>query len=210
MTRESLSNTEWLRTVDRFGGAALLEQEARELGAFERARRIKCALDQLRLVLAYCWGARGLRLTAAWAEAVGLASLSNVALLKRLRNSVAWLERLVCRLLGAASHERCVAAAKGRPVRLVDATTVPKAGRDDREAGGVWRIHSVFDLASERFTVFDLTDESEGEIIDRADVVRGEIRVGDRAYLQPGPGSKGPRRRRRYRHACQMERGSLA
>src|ERR1700733_1047262 len=185
MTCESLSNPEWLRTVDRFGGAALLEQEARELGAFERARRIKCALDQLRLVLAYSWGTRGLRLTAAWAEAVGLASLSNVALLKRLRNSMAWLERLVCRLLGAASHERYVAAAKGRPVRLVDATALPKAGRNDREAGGVWRIHSVFDLASERFSVFELTDESEGEVIDRADVVRGEIRVGDRAYLQP-------------------------
>src|SRR5579871_4344845 len=155
MTRESLSNTEWLRTVDRFGGAELLEQEARELGAFGRARRIKCALDQLRLVLAYCWGAGGLRLTAAWAEAVGLASLSNVALLKRLRNSVTWLERLVCRLLGAASREACMAAAKGRPVRLVDATTVAKAGRD-REGGGVWRIHSVFDLASERFTAFEL------------------------------------------------------
>jgi hypothetical protein len=185
MTRESLSNAEWLRTIERFGGAALLEREAHDLGAFVRARRIKCALDQLRLVLAYCWGTGGLRLTAAWAEAVGLASLSNVALLKRLRNSVPWLEQLVCRLLDASSREGGVAAAKGRPVRLVDATTVPKAGRDDREAGGVWRIHSVFDLASERFTVFDLTDESEGEVLDRADVVPGEIRVGDRAYLQP-------------------------
>jgi len=29
------------------------------------------------------------------------------------------------------------------------------------------------------------TDESEGEVIDRADVVAGEIRVGDRAYLHP-------------------------
>jgi hypothetical protein len=124
-------------------------------------------------------------LTVAWAEAVGLASLSNVALLKRLRNSVAWLERLVGRLLGASAHGRCVAAARDRPVRLVDATTVAKAGRDDRAAGGVWRIHSVFDLASERFTAFELTDESAGEVIDRADVVPGEIRVGDRAYLQP-------------------------
>jgi hypothetical protein len=185
MTPEALSKSEWLHTVERFGGAALLEQEARELGAFERARRIKCAVDQLRLVLAYCWGTRGLRVTAAWAEAVGLASLSNVALLKRLQNSVDWLERLVGRLLGPPSHERCVDAAKGRPVRLVDATAVPKAGRDDREAGGVWRIHSVFDLASERFTDFELTDESEGEVIDRADVVPGEIRIGDRAYLQP-------------------------
>jgi hypothetical protein len=123
-------------------------------------------------------------LAVAWAEAIGLASLSNVALLKRLRNSVEWLERLVCRLIGGA-REAGVAAAKGRPVRLVDATSVAKAGRAARESGGRWRIHSVFDLASERFTAFEVTDESEGEVVDRADIIPGEIRVGDRAYLQP-------------------------
>ncbi|MGJ4923673.1 hypothetical protein ACQR0Y_23645, partial [Bradyrhizobium oligotrophicum] len=185
MTDESLSNAEWLRTIARLGGADLLEHEAREFGAFKRARKVECAVDQLRLVLAYCWGTRGLRLTAAWAEAMGLASLSNVALLKRLRNSADWLEQLVSRLLVGSAGETCLAAAKGRPVRLVDATAVAKAGRNDRESGGVWRIHSAFDLASERFTAFELTDESEGEVIDRAGVVPGEIRVGDRAYLQP-------------------------
>ena len=185
MNRESLSQAEWLRTVDRLGGAELLEKEARELGAFARARKVKCAVDQLRLILAYCWGTRGLRLTAAWAEAIGLASLSNVALLKRLRHSADWLEQVVSRLTGASAREAGVAAAKGRPVRLVDATAVAKAGRDARESGGVWRIHSVFDLTSERFTAFDLTDESEAEVIDRAAVVAGEIRVCDRAYLQP-------------------------
>jgi hypothetical protein len=185
MMDESLSNAEWLRTVNRLGGADLLEQEAREFGAFKRARKLECAVDQLRLVLSYCWGARGLRLTAAWAEAMGLASLSNVALLKRLRNSADWLEQLVSRLLTAGAGGMCLAVAKGRPVRLIDATVVAKASRDEREAGGVWRIHSAFDLASERFTAFELTDESEGEVIDRADVVAGEIRVGDRAYLQP-------------------------
>ena len=116
---------------------------------------------------------------------MGLASLSNVALLKRLRNSVGWLEHLVSRLLGAGAREAGLAAAKGRPVRLVDATSVAKAGRAARESGGRWRIHSIFDLESERFTAFELTDESEGEVIDRADVVAGEIHVGDRAYLQP-------------------------
>jgi Transposase DDE domain len=185
MTRESLSNPDWLRTVDRLGGAELLEEEAREFGAFQRSRKVQCAVDQLRLVLAYCWGAWGLRLTAAWAEAVGLASLSNVALLKRLRNSAEWLEQLVCRLLGAGAREADLAAAKGRPVRLVDATSVAKAGRNARNSGGRWRIHSVFDLASECFTAFEVTDESEAEIIDRADVVAGEIRVGDRIYLRP-------------------------
>lgn len=185
MTRESLSNPEWLRTVDRLGGPELLEKEAREFGAFEKARKIKCAVDHLRLVLAYCWGTRGLRLTAAWAEAIGLASLSNVAVLKRLRKSVDWLEQLVCRLIGAGSREAGMAAAKGRPVRLVDATSVAKAGREARESCGRWRVHSVFDLARERFSAFELTDESEGEVIDRAEVVAGEIRIADRAYLQP-------------------------
>src|SRR6266436_2219274 len=185
MNRESLSNADWLRTVDRLGGAELLEEEAREFGAFQKARKVKCAVDHLRLVLAYCWSRYGLRWAAAWAEAMGLASLSNVAVLKRLRNSVEWLEQLVSRSLGAGAREAGLTAAKGRPVRLVDATSVAKAGRAAREKGGRWRIHSVFDLASERFTAFEVTDESEGEVIDRADVVPGEIRVGDRAYLQP-------------------------
>jgi hypothetical protein len=74
---------------------------------------------------------------------------------------------------------------KGRPVRLVDTTSVAKAGRDAYESGGRWRVHSVFDLASERFTAFEVTEETESEVLDRADVVPGEIRVGDRAYLQP-------------------------
>ena len=63
MTRESLSNAEWLRTINRLGGAELLELEARELGAFRRARKVASAIDQLRLVLAYCWGAYGLRVS---------------------------------------------------------------------------------------------------------------------------------------------------
>jgi hypothetical protein len=60
MNRESLSNAVWLRIVARLGGAELLEKEAGEAGAFERARKVKCAVDQLRLVVAYCWGWRGL------------------------------------------------------------------------------------------------------------------------------------------------------
>ena len=183
MTHQSLPNEDWQRTVDRLGGEALLEKEARDCGAFERARKIQCALDQLRLVLAYCWGMQGLRLTAAWAETMGLASLSGPALLKRLRNSADWLEHMVARLVGGRMADPAVS--KGRPVRLVDTTSVAKAGRHDYENGGRWRVHSLFDLASERFTAFEVTDETDSEKLDRADIVPGEIRVGDRIYLQP-------------------------
>ncbi len=181
MAHESLINSGWQGAVDRLGGPDQLEEEARALGAFLRARGVKCAVDLLRLTLAYSLGSMGLRLTAAWAEAVGLASLSNVVLLKRLRKMLPWLEILVARLLSADGDGGCAAAAKGRMIRLVDATVVAKAGRADREAGGVWRVHAVFDLPSERFSTFELT----GERFDRAAVIPGEIRIGDRAYLQP-------------------------
>lgn len=158
----------------------MLEREAREAGAFRRAREVKCAVDLLRLTLAYCLGTKGLRLTAGWAEATGLAAMSNVALLKRLRKTVPWLVLLAGRLFAVPQH--APKAAKGRPIRIVDATAVGKAGK---EAGGVWRVHAVYELHRERFSEFELTDESEGELLDRAAVVPGEIRIGDRAYLQP-------------------------
>ena len=59
------------------------------------------------------------------------------------------------------------------------------ADKVSREAGGVWRVHAVWSLNDERFSCFELTDESEGEHLDRAAVIPGEIRIGDRAYLQP-------------------------
>lgn len=196
MTRESFDDRGWSDAVGQLGGAEALEKEAREAGAFTRSRAVKCAVDLLRLCLAYCTCAQGLRSTAAWAEAVGLASLSNVALLKRLRKMAPWLELIVARLITAqaasprgtrTSEERAVLSlARGRLIRLVDATVVSKASRAERAAGGVWRVHAVFDLdgASERFSAFELTDEREGERLDRAAVVPGEIRIADRAYLQ--------------------------
>ncbi len=174
--------------LTQLGGAERLEAEARETGAFRRAREIRCAVDMLQIVLAYCLGPEGLRLTAAWAEAVGLASVSNVAVLKRVRKAVPWLEVLVARMLVAAAPPLAppLRALTGtRPIRLVDATVVTKADRAAREAGGVWRVHCVWNLNEEGFSAFELTDEKEGERLDRAAVIPGEIRIGDRAYLQP-------------------------
>src|SRR5262249_61959908 len=136
MTHESLANPGWVAAVERLGGADLLEREAREHKAFERAGAVTGAVDLLRVGFAYCLGQVGLRLTAAWAEAVGLASLSNVALLKRLRKMAPWLEHIVGRLLGGGVP---VAAARGRLIRLVDATMIAQAGRGGGGRGGVWR-----------------------------------------------------------------------
>jgi hypothetical protein len=172
---------DWLGLVDRLGGAEGLEASARETKAFQRARGIKSAVELLRLVLAYCLGDRGLRLTAAWAAAIGLADISNVALLYRLQHCGAWLSLLI----GRALAERAPPPSRGRLIRIVDATTVAKAGRAGQRRSAVWRVHSAFDLPRERFGGFELTDERAGERLDRLPVVAGEIRIADRAYLQP-------------------------
>ncbi|MGZ9083719.1 MAG: transposase [Rhodoplanes sp.] len=181
MRRESLVNEDWTRVVARLGGVEKLAATARETRAFLRPREIANAVDLLRLILAYCLGKRGLRSTAAWAASVGLVDISNVALLYRLRRCGDWLAMLVGRALAAAAPK----ASQGRMIRIVDATAVPKAGPGARTKSELWRIHSAFDLPHERFGHFELTDQRAGETLDRIPVVKGEIRLADRAYLQP-------------------------
>lgn len=181
MADESLLNEDWTRVVAQLGGAAQLEISARQTKAFVRRRQIPDAVSLLRLMLAYCLGERGLRSTAAWAASVGLADLSSVALFYRLRQCGDWFAVLVEGLLAAAAPK----ASRGRLIRIIDATTVPQAGPAARRNSELWRVHSAFDLPYERFGHFELTDQQEGETFDRIPVVKNEIRIADRAYLQP-------------------------
>src|SRR5580704_13713573 len=181
MRHESLLNEDWANVVARLGGATTLDVTARATKAFVRPREITNAVDLLRLILAYCLGERGLRSTAAWATSVGLVDISSVGLLYRLRQCGDWLALLVGQTLAAAAPQ----ASHGRMIRIIDATTVPKKGLAARKKNELWRIHSAFDLPQERFGHFELTDQQAGETLDRIPVVTGEIRLGDRAYLQP-------------------------
>jgi len=180
MTHESLTNEDWDWAVERLGGAPLISTLAKETKAFVRARGIRDAVDLLRLTLSYCLGHVGLRGTAAWAEAVGVASVSDVALLGRFRNTTEWLSRLVARLLAG----ECPDAAKGRLIRVLDGSSVAKAGRNAEGTNGLWRIHASLNLPLERLDFLELTDEKGGERIDRVPVVPGEIRMADAAFLQ--------------------------
>jgi hypothetical protein len=183
MGHESLLNELWQSSLARLGGEALIEASAREHGAFQRARAVGCATDLLRLILAYCLGGMGLRTTSAWAASVGLADLSNVALLKRLRKCRGWMEYLAGALLGGGVQP----VAKGRRIRLLDGTTVPKAGKEARSNNGLWRLHCAFDLPAERFSFIELTDEKGGERLDRASFTKGDIVIADRGFMHPDP-----------------------
>jgi hypothetical protein len=183
MTHESLLNDLWQSALARLGGDAAVEASAREKGAFARARGVASAADLLRLVLGYCLGGMGLRSTSAWAASVGLADLSNVALLKRLRKCGPWMEDLAGLLLSGGAQP----AAQGRRIRLVDGTTVLKAGREAKKNNGLWRLHCAFDLPAERFSFIELTDEKGGERLDRVPFAKGDIAIADRGYMHPDP-----------------------
>jgi Transposase DDE domain len=181
MTHESLLDRDWDSVVERLGGKRTLIASAKATKAFLRARAFENAIDMLRMIFAYCLGDGGLRCTAAWAASIGLVDVANTALLYRLRQSERWLTWLLEQMLSSATPQSC----QGRTIRVIDATTVLKAGAAAKTKNGLWRIHSAFDLPSERFGHFELTDEHGGERLDRIPVIKNEIRLADRAYMQP-------------------------
>src|ERR1700674_3892214 len=76
-----------------------LDATARSRGAFTRKREIKNAETLLRLALAYGGCGMSLRETCAWAEAGGLANLSDPSLLERLCKAAPWLGDIVAALI---------------------------------------------------------------------------------------------------------------
>lgn len=151
------------------------EESARELGALIRRREVKSAGDLLRLALTYSVCDLSLRMTAAWAAAEGLGSLSDVAVLKRLRAASEWLGWLVLHSLweheGTGEMPRLT-------VRILDASVVSEPGA----RGTDWRVHLGLDLVRETIRSVEVTGPEGGESLWRHGVVPDEILVVDRGY----------------------------
>jgi hypothetical protein len=101
--------------------------------------------------------------------------MSGSAILRRLRGCADWLEELLAYKL---SQRLPSAPLAGLQVRLVDATRVCTPG----SKGESWRIHASFDPWQRQLVQLNITDNTGGERLDRFDVQRGELLVGDRAY----------------------------
>ena len=153
---------------------------ARTQGAFLRPRDdLREPADLLRLLLFHAVGDGSLRSTVAEAEHVGLGRLSNVALLKRLRSSVAWLTWLSTGLV-AKTREQLPALQGYRP-RAIDSTTLQAPA----SRGTSWRLHYTLDLLSLSCDWHELTDAHGSELLERAVVRPGDVLLGDRNFLRP-------------------------
>lgn len=157
-----------------------LERTARERGAFTRARHVKDAETLLRLALAYGGCGMSLRETCAWAEAAGLARLSDPSLIGRLCKAAPWLGDIVAALLGDQAE-----LPKGRwagyRLRALDATSICEPGADRT----TWRLHVGYDLASGQVDQIELTDGRGAEKLQRLKYQPGDVVLADRAYARP-------------------------
>jgi hypothetical protein len=157
-----------------------LEATARARGAFTRVREVRNAETLLRLALAYGGCGMSLRETCAWAEASGIASLSDPSLLERLGKAAPWLGDIVGALI---TEQAKVPAGRwaGYRLRALDATSICQPGADRT----TWRLHVGYDLASGQVDHVELTDGHGAENLQRLTYAPGDIVLGDRYYAKP-------------------------
>lgn len=128
------------------------EQEGRKSGAVRRLRGFASVEALLRTLLLHVGCGWSLRETAVQAKLAGIADVSDVTLLNRLRDAEAWLRQL-CRQLWQENGVDLRPAIAGRTVRVLDATVVREPGK----TGSQWRIHYSLQLPTLECDSFQLT-----------------------------------------------------
>jgi len=163
--------------------ASLLPDKWRELarttGAIQRARgAVDGPETLLQVLLLHVAGGLSLKQAVARAQTQGLVTMSDVALLKRLRRSEVWLRELARLMFEASPFVRPAHAPAGRRLRAVDATTVEEPGA----TGTSYRVHYSVGLLDLRCDFFAVTDAKGVETYERVPVEPGDIVLADRGY----------------------------
>ena len=168
----------WEDVLRRLAAQLDLESSSRTTGAIRRKRVVTNGGQLLRLVLAYVLSGLSFRSTAAWAEAGAHASLSDVALLKRMRRCGPWLRYLVSTLMRLTSP--APSPDDERRIVAVDATMICVPG--DKQ--NYYLLHTAYDVTAQCFQSTEITDRHTAERLDVGKIERDEIRLGDRAYAR--------------------------
>ena len=139
---------------------ATLEEQAMKLKALERSRKIVCATDLLRGLLAYVYTAHSFAHLSIWSVLLGVADVSANDWRKRLQKESPWLDWLLQEVLAISSAvSPWLPRAGVRRILLIDGTHWKCVGPQ----GLVWRVHTAFDMLAGRLTQIKVTDCHEGE-----------------------------------------------
>jgi len=158
------------------------QYKAKSLGALRRCRKIPDARALLRILLIHLAEGCSLRETAVRARQGGIADVSDVAVMDRLRQTEEWFRWMNGELMTqwVARQPQAVFGDRWN-VRIADGTEVSEPG----PTGSTWRIHYVIGLPSLRCSSVDVTDSEgrgNGETLARVPVTPGDLMLGDRAY----------------------------
>jgi hypothetical protein len=158
------------------------EKQAKELNALRRCRKIPNARLLLRILLIHLAEGCSLRETAVRVRQSGLAQVSDVTIMERLRQAGEWFRWMNTQLLSRwIVRQPPQVFGESWRVRLIDATQVNEPG----PTGSSWRLHYALDLPSLGCSQIELTDAKgagNGESFRRFKVTAGDLLVGDRAY----------------------------
>ena len=152
---------------------------ASETGALKGLRKDKSPDGLLRVLLMHLACGHSLRETVVRARQAGLADLSDVALMKRLRKSRDWLRALCIALFEERGVDLSIA--NGFEIRAFDATVVKEPGK----TGSLWYVHYSVRLPSLICDYFRITAASgagTGESFAQFPVRHGDFVLGDRGY----------------------------
>jgi hypothetical protein len=156
------------------------QDKARELRALRRYREFPDAATLLRVLLIHLADGCSLRETAVRAAEGQLVTVSDVALLKRLRVSGEWFrwmgEELMHRWMTPRPARPLLDA--GRRIRIVDGSTVNEPGA----TGSTWRLHYAVGLPSLACEEVHVTATSVGESLRRFQVAAGDLLIADRGF----------------------------
>jgi Transposase DDE domain len=157
------------------------EAKAAELGAVRRLRGFDSVGSLLRVLLIHLADGCSLRETAVRASAGGLAAVSDVALLKRLRGCASWFEWMAREMaaemaLPLAAH----ALLAGRRVRLVDGSSIAEPGA----TGSTWRLHYALNLHTLSCDEVHVTEADVGESLTHFDIRAGDVIMADRGFAK--------------------------
>ncbi len=151
--------------------------------AVERLRGFPTAETVLRTLLLHVGKGLSLRETATQAKLGGIATVSDVTILNRLRQAEGWLHRL-CQELALENGLSFPAPPAGRNVRLLDGTLVKEPGR----TGSEWRIHyslQIPTLCCDHLEVTSVRGPGNGEKLQRFPARSGDLVLADRGFCKP-------------------------
>jgi hypothetical protein len=176
MQEVDLNDAAWNDVVTR-RLPATLEEQARQLKAWQRKREVRSVSDLLRALLVYACCQYSFRELGMWAVLKGVGSLSERAWRKRLDRCRAWIAWLLSELLGVHQTPVWLPQGAGR-VLLIDATRfkTPAGTGDDV------RLHQSYDLRAGRMEQVQVTDRHQAESLTHFRFQAGDLVVTDAGY----------------------------